>query len=107
MTTRTRTARAVEKLRGPSIVTAVVAPAQREVSKKGEVLRVLERASRDDQFIGEVADKGSEALRDYRLTLPEKAALVSGDVGWLEEHVGKLTAGQRTLPTCLLQREAW
>jgi hypothetical protein len=80
---------------------------QREATNTSEVLRVLDRASRDDRFIGEVGGNGSEALRSYRLTLPEKAALVSGDVRWLEDHIGKITDGQRTLANCLLQREAW
>ena len=88
------------------LVGARVRPEHSVVNKK-EVLRVLERAAREPRFIADIADSGSAALSTYRLTLPEKAALVSGDIGWIEEHVGELTDRQSTLLSCMLQREAW
>jgi hypothetical protein len=78
-----------------------------EVVNSDEILKVLERAAHDSCFIADVAGRGSQALRDYRLTLEEKAALISGDVRWIEEHVGELTENQCTLLNCMLQREAW
>jgi hypothetical protein len=74
---------------------------------RNEIFRVLERAAHDPGFIADIADRGSRALRDYRLTLEEKAALISGDIRWIEEHVGKLTDRQCTCLNCMLQREAW
>lgn len=91
----------------PSILNASLAPPEFRVVNRKEILRVLERAAHDPGFIGEIADRGSAALGSYHLTLPEKAALVSGDVGWVEAHVGKLTDSQCILLTCMLQREAW
>jgi|GEM_PF-2362281 len=107
MKTRTQDPTLWKVFAGPSILNAPLAyPDVRPVNRK-EILRVLERAAHDPGFIADVADAGSAALRDYRLTLPEKAALVSGDIGWMEEHVGELTESQCTLLTCMLQREAW
>jgi len=72
-----------------------------------EVLRVLERAAEDDRFIAQLTHRGSDALQDYNLTLEAKAALLSGDVGWIEARVGKLDARLRTWLDCRLQQEAW
>jgi len=74
---------------------------------KREVLRVLERAAEDDRFIAQLTHRGSDALQGYNLTLEAKAALLSGDVGWIEAHVGKLDARLRTWLDCRLQQEVW
>jgi hypothetical protein len=70
-------------------------------------LQVLERAVDDLRFIASIVDKGSTALRDYNLTWQERAALVAGDIRWVEAHIGKLTDCQCTLLNCMLQREVW
>lgn len=107
MRTRTRTGTLLDSATIPSIlVDAQVSPGHRAVNRN-EILRVLERAAHDPRFIAEIADQGSGALRDYRLTLREKAALVSGDIGWIEQRLGELTDSQCTLLNCMLQREAW
>jgi len=72
-----------------------------------EILRVLERAARDDAFIAQLTCSGSQVLRDFDLTAEAKAALLSGDVAWLERHLGKLTKRQRTWLDCRLQQEIW
>ena len=74
---------------------------------RAEVLRVLERAAQDDSFIAHLTYRGDEALQGYDLTWQEKAALLSGDVGWIEAHVGKLDARLRTWLDCRLQQEIW
>jgi len=107
MKTRTERAILLESATGPSILTGAQVRPGHSVVNRNEVLRVLERAAHDDGFIADIADSGSAALSTYRLTLPEKAALVSGDIRWIEEHVGQLTNSQCTLLTCMLQREAW
>ncbi|MFQ6035719.1 MAG: hypothetical protein ACE5NM_07715 [Sedimentisphaerales bacterium] len=71
------------------------------------VLAVLDRAGDDYNFIAELTDHGSEALREYDLTWEEAAALVSGDIRWIEAHVGKLTDKQKTWLNCRLQQEKW
>ena len=72
-----------------------------------EVLRVLERAAADRRFIAQLTEQGSRALEGYALGLEEKAALVSGDLSWLESHLGRLSARLRTWPDCRLQQERW
>jgi len=72
-----------------------------------EVLRVLERAAEDDRFIAQLTHRGSEALQGYNLTLEAKAALLSGDIRWIEARVGKLDARLRTWLDCRLQQEVW
>ena len=70
-----------------------------------EILRVLDRAADDDDFVAQLTHHGSEALQGYDLTEEEKAALLSGDIGWIEARVGKLDARLRTWLEHGLQRE--
>lgn len=72
-----------------------------------EIRRVLERAAEDDRFIGQLTHRGSKALQSYDLSLEAKAALLSGDVRWIEGHAGKLDARLRTWLDCRLQQEIW
>lgn len=72
-----------------------------------EMLRVLERAARDNGFIAQLTHRGDEALQDYDLTRAEKAALLSGDIRWIEAHVGKLGVRLRTWLDCRLEQEIW
>lgn len=72
-----------------------------------EILRVLDRAASDDHFIAQLTYHGDEALQNYDLTNEEKAALLSGDIGWIEARVGKLDARLRTWLDCRLQQEIW
>ena len=72
-----------------------------------EILKVLDRAADDDDFIAQLTDHGSEALQQYDLTMQEKAALLSGDISWIEARVGKLDARLRTWLECRLQQEKW
>ena len=74
---------------------------------KAHVLKVLDRAADDNAFIGQLTDHSSEALDGYSLTSRERAALLSGDIRWIEAHVGKLTERLRTWLGCRLQQEAW
>jgi hypothetical protein len=74
---------------------------------KGAVLDVLNRAAHDDGFIAQLTYQGSEALNGYNLTWQEAAALVSGDIRWIEAHVGKLDGVLSIWPRCRLQQEIW
>lgn len=107
MRTRAERTLILNSLTMPSILSGAQVRPEYRVVNRNEILRVLERAAHDPEFMAEVADRGSEALRSYHLTLPEKAALVSGDIGWIEGQIGDLTRAQCTLLTCMLQREAW
>ena len=72
-----------------------------------EILRVLNRAALDDEFIAQLTEQGSKALQGYDLSRQAKAALVSGDIRWVEARVGTLNARQRTWLVCRLQQERW
>ena len=71
------------------------------------ILSVLERAAEDNDFLARLADQDPQALADYDLTWDERAALLSGDIQWVESRVGKLDARQRTWLDCRLQQEIW
>jgi hypothetical protein len=107
METRTQVTTSLERLTEPALFSLPFAYPEYKTVNRTEILRVLERAAHDLGFIADVADRGCRALAGYRLTLEEKAALVSGDIRWIREHVGKLTDKQCTLLNCMLQREAW
>ena len=78
----------------------------RDVHRK-EILRVLERAAQDNDFVAQLTDQGQQALQRYTLTWQERAALLSGDVRWIEARLGKLSARLRTWLDCRLEQEKW
>jgi hypothetical protein len=78
----------------------------RDIEAK-EIRKVLRRAATDDRFIARLTEQGSKALRKYNLSRKAKAALVSGDIRWVEARVGKLNAKLRTWFDCRLQQEIW
>jgi hypothetical protein len=91
---------------GPAAVPRVSRTPRQQVSRGG-ILDVLDRASRDNYFVAQLTHHGLEALAQYDLTWREKAALLSGDIRWIETHVGKLDARQRTWLECRLEQEIW
>ena len=72
-----------------------------------EVLKVLERAARDGNFSESIYNKGADALEEYDLTGPEKLAILTADINWIEKHVGKLTEEQKRWPLQRLSAEIW
>jgi len=75
---------------------------------KQAVLDVLEKAADDAQVIEDLAEHGSEALEGYDLSSEEAAAILSGDIPWIEKHLGRLlTARERVWLDCRLQQERW
>jgi hypothetical protein len=79
--------------------------AERECNS--EIRCVLERAADDNGFIAELTYRGAKALEGYKLTLQAKAALLSGDIRWIEARLGKLDARLRTWLDCRLAQEIW
>jgi len=79
--------------------------AQRE--SDDEMRRVLERAARDNSFIAELTHRGAKALEGYKLTMQAKAALLSGDIRWVEARLGKLNDRLRIWLDCRLAQEIW
>jgi DNA-binding NtrC family response regulator len=64
---------------------------------KDEVGKVLERAESDDEFFMNLLERSVDALDEYDLTKAEKLAIVTGDVRWIEDQLGRLTRTQRRM----------
>ena len=90
----------------PAIIPQTVRMPQHQ-GAQASILDVLDRAASDDHFVAQLTHHGLEALAQYKLTWREKAALLSGDIRWIEAHVGKLDARQRRWLECRLQQEMW
>lgn len=78
---------------------AAEAPENQALLHCEEVHKVLERITRDSTFATQLLlcelSRGVEVLEEYRLTGPEKLALLTGDVEWLERYLGSLTPDQK------------
>ena len=71
--------------------------------QKREVFRVLSRTSEDRDFRRALMDLQTEALEAYNLSFEAKTAILSGDLKWLNEHIGELTQKQLMFVlSCLL-----
>jgi len=75
--------------------------------QKREVMRVLNRTADDKSFWVDLLEKGSACLEEYQLSTAAKAAIISGDLKWLNENVGELTQKQLMFIYKRLEREAW
>jgi hypothetical protein len=72
-----------------------------------EILKVLRQAATDDRFIARLTEQGNKALKGYALSQRARAALLSGDIRWIEARVGRLNARLRTWLDCRLEQEIW
>ncbi|MFC2021294.1 hypothetical protein ACFLU1_05895 [Chloroflexota bacterium] len=76
---------------------------------KETVLTVLSRATEDADFYGQLGQNITTALRDYDFTPAEILAIKTGDVRWIESHIGikidKSLMEKFFIP--LLSREQW
>jgi DNA-binding response OmpR family regulator len=77
------------------------------VIEKREVAQVLERVGGDRGFWADLMRQGSFALKDYRISSEAKAAIVSGDLLWIKEHVGELSEKQLRWILSRLEMESW
>ena len=76
---------------------------------KEAVLAVLEMAAEDITFYSQLVEDYAKALQDYDLTREEQAALISGDVRWIESSIGR-KLDERLMTKVLiplLSREKW
>ena len=88
-------------------IAATQEPEVQEVVHKEEMLKVLERAASDSEFIADLLYQGADALEDYDLTGPEKLAILTGDIEWIEEQIGSLTVNQKRWLEQRLSAEIW
>ena len=71
------------------------APQEQALVHKEEILRVLERAATDGEFVHQLLHYWADALDGYSLNNAEKLALLTGDIDWIEKNAGPLTAKQK------------
>jgi DNA-binding NtrC family response regulator len=88
-------------------IAAAQEPEEQAVIHKEEMLKVLERASSDSAFIADLLYQGANALEQYNLTGPEKLAILTGDIEWIEGQIGPLTADQKRWLEQRLSAEIW
>jgi DNA-binding NtrC family response regulator len=88
-------------------IAAAQEPEEQAVIHKEELLKVLERASSDSEFIADLLYEGADALEEYDLTGPEKLAILTGDIEWIEGQIGALTADQKRWLEQRLSAEIW
>jgi len=82
-------------------------PEEQAVIHREEMLKVLERASSDSAFVADLLYQGADALEQYNLTGPEKLAILTGDIEWIEGQIGPLTADQKRWLEQRLSAEIW
>jgi len=82
-------------------------PDEQGLIHKAEVLRVLEKAGRDPLLVSNMLSYGADALDEFNLSGPEKLAILTGDIHWIEQHAGPLTAIQRKWLEQRLSAEIW
>lgn len=105
----------IEKPFAPDMLIATVKnviekslPAEpQELIHRDEMVRVLEKAAVDSEFVVDLLYNGVEALEDYELTGPEKLAILTGDIRWIEDQIGSLTVEQRRWLDQRLNAEIW
>jgi DNA-binding NtrC family response regulator len=86
---------------------ATQVPEVQDLIHKEEMIKVLERAASDSEFFTNLLEYASDALDEYDLTGPEKLALLTGDVEWIEEAIGPLTRSQRRWLDLRRSAEIW
>lgn len=86
---------------------ATTPPEDQRLIHKEEMLKVLERAATDYVLVYNLLHHGAEALDEFNLTPAEKLAILSGDIPWIEAHIGTLNATQRKWLEGRLSAEIW
>ena len=98
---------ALKEKKGESLEELIVETQKERLIQREEVIRVLDRASQNENFWRELMENGSEALKEYRLSSKAKAAIMSGDLNWIRKNIGELTKEQLLFIYKRLEREAW
>ena len=88
-------------------IAATQEPEVQDLVHREEMIKVLERAASDSEFFTNLLEYASDALDEYDLTGPEKLALLTGDVEWIEDQIGPLTRSQRRWLDLRRSAEIW
>lgn len=82
-------------------------PEEQAVIHKEEITTVLEKAASDKAFAKDLLFYGADTLYDYNLSGPEKLAILTGDITWIEAQIGPLTPSQRHWLELRKNAEIW
>ena len=82
-------------------------PETQKIVHPDEMRRVLMLASTDETFRRSLMQNGADALDDCQLTGPEKLAVITGDIAWIEAHMGPLPKEQKKWLEARLSAEVW
>jgi DNA-binding NtrC family response regulator len=82
-------------------------PEEQNLIHQEEVIKVLDRAASDSDFARALIEDGSEALKEYQLTGPEKLALTTCDIDWIESQIGSLQEAQKQWLKHRISAEIW
>ena len=88
-------------------IAATQVPEAQALMHREEMIKVLERAASDSEFFTSLLEYAADALDEYDLTGPEKLALLTGDIEWIEKYIGPLTPLQRRWLEQRLNAEIW
>lgn len=97
----------VDAVREALRLSASVPVEPQAIIHEAEFLKVLELAASDPPFIAKLLYLGSAALEDFDLTGAEKLAILTGDITWIEQQLGPLTATQRRWLEQRVGAEIW
>lgn len=75
--------------------------------EKRELISVLDRTAEDREFWIDLMENGYEVLEDYNLSSEAKAAIMSGDLGWINRNIGELTQKQLMFISKRSECEVW
>ena len=97
-----------QQIREAVIRAPVAANAERRGRIEAWLVReVLRLAAADPNFGRRLLYEGSHVLSGFPLSHEAEAAIVSGDVAWLEKECGELTRAERDWLERRLQSEIW
>lgn len=82
-------------------------PEEQNIIHKQEVIKVLELLANDSNLRNDLLYYGSDALNEFDLTGPEKLAIITGDIQWIDQQIGPLTAKQKQWLEARLSAEIW
>lgn len=80
-------------------------PDEQALVHKEDIVRVLDRAATDGEFVYSLLHHWADALEEYDLNNAEKLALLTADIEWIEKYIGPLTAKQKRWLEKPLSRE--
>jgi len=80
---------------------------EKRLAHKNAIMNILNRTAIDETFCKELLFSDTKTLEQYELNWTEKAALISGDIQFIEKKTGPLTPVQKCWLLHRLEAEIW